>query len=176
MGQFTTVNGGMQSGYRYQLVVPSGRNFDPVFQPDLTPKQMLELGTSKENPGRTNDRSCRCNAMPQRAIWRLGAGDQRPKNSHRRRITGIGTPISQSKRPRPHLVSSKSESHQEPCASASAAEIHYVDDYEAGHDQAGSCQENIAYGRPALCATRFHCGFDDASIFHLCHVFFHCCC
>jgi hypothetical protein len=33
------------------------------------------------------------------------AGDQRPKNSHNRMITGIGTPSSQSKIPRP-MVSS----------------------------------------------------------------------
>ena len=100
MDQFTTVNGRMQSGYRYQVVVPSGRNFDPAFQPELTPKQMLELGTSKENRGRANDRSCRCDATAGNLALRC-LGDQRPKNSHRRRITGIGTPISQSKRPRP---------------------------------------------------------------------------
>ena len=39
-----TVNDTMQRGYRYQLVEPAGRNFDPEFQPGLTPKQMLQLG------------------------------------------------------------------------------------------------------------------------------------
>ncbi len=34
----------MQSGYRYILSEPAGKNFDPVFQPELTPKQMLNLG------------------------------------------------------------------------------------------------------------------------------------
>jgi hypothetical protein len=34
------------------------------------------------------------------------AGDQRPKNSHNRMITGIGTPSSQSKIPRPMVSSS----------------------------------------------------------------------
>jgi hypothetical protein len=34
----------MQQDYRYELTEPAGRNFDPVFRPDLTPKQMLELG------------------------------------------------------------------------------------------------------------------------------------
>jgi hypothetical protein len=32
--------------------------------------------------------------------------DQRPKNSHKRMITGIGTPSSQSKSPRPIVVAS----------------------------------------------------------------------
>jgi hypothetical protein len=39
-----TVNDKMQKRYRYDLVVPAGRNFDPEFAPQLTPKQMLELG------------------------------------------------------------------------------------------------------------------------------------
>ena len=39
-----TVNDKMQRGYRYVLVAPSGRNFDPEFRPELTPKKMLELG------------------------------------------------------------------------------------------------------------------------------------
>ncbi|QBR72771.1 hypothetical protein CU048_08295 [Beijerinckiaceae bacterium] len=34
----------MQSGYRYRLTDPAGRNFDPEFQPDLKPPQMLQLG------------------------------------------------------------------------------------------------------------------------------------
>ena len=39
-----TVNDRMQRGYRYQLTAPTGRDFDPEFTPDLTPRQMLELG------------------------------------------------------------------------------------------------------------------------------------
>jgi hypothetical protein len=39
-----TVNDRMQTGYRYQLVAPTGRNFDPSFDPDLTPREMLQLG------------------------------------------------------------------------------------------------------------------------------------
>jgi hypothetical protein len=39
-----TVNDRMQQGYRYELAEPSGRNFDPDFRPDLTPKEMLALG------------------------------------------------------------------------------------------------------------------------------------
>jgi hypothetical protein len=34
----------MQQGYRYDLSEPTGRNFHPDFRPELTPRQMLELG------------------------------------------------------------------------------------------------------------------------------------
>jgi hypothetical protein len=34
----------MQRGYTYELHEPTGKNFDEGFEPDLTPKQMLELG------------------------------------------------------------------------------------------------------------------------------------
>lgn len=44
MGRVITVNDRMQNGYRYRLAAPSGRNFDPAFRPELTPKQMLKLG------------------------------------------------------------------------------------------------------------------------------------
>jgi hypothetical protein len=39
-----TVNDKMQRGYRYKLVAPAGRGFDPLFKPELTPRQMLRLG------------------------------------------------------------------------------------------------------------------------------------
>ena len=38
------VNDKMQDGYRYVLAAPVGSDFDPEFQPELSPKQMLELG------------------------------------------------------------------------------------------------------------------------------------
>jgi hypothetical protein len=38
------VNDRMQRNYRYERVAPEGKNFDPEFRPDLTPKQMLRLG------------------------------------------------------------------------------------------------------------------------------------
>jgi hypothetical protein len=34
----------MQGDYGYQLVAPAGRNFHPEFAPQLTPKELLQLG------------------------------------------------------------------------------------------------------------------------------------
>ena len=34
----------MQHGYVYLLTEPAGRNFHPDFRPELTPRQLLELG------------------------------------------------------------------------------------------------------------------------------------
>lgn len=39
-----TVHDRMQNGYTYVLTEPEGKNFAPNFNPDLSPKQMLELG------------------------------------------------------------------------------------------------------------------------------------
>jgi len=39
-----TVNDRMQKDYSYFLTESAGRNFHPEFKPDLTPKQMLDLG------------------------------------------------------------------------------------------------------------------------------------
>jgi hypothetical protein len=39
-----TVNDRMQKGYRYALTAGVGRSFDPAFQPQLTPAEMLKLG------------------------------------------------------------------------------------------------------------------------------------
>lgn len=38
------VNDLMQQGYVYELTEPVGRNFHPEFRPELTPKEMLQLG------------------------------------------------------------------------------------------------------------------------------------
>ena len=38
------VNDLMQEGYVYYRTEPIGKNFDPEFRPDLTPKEMLEMG------------------------------------------------------------------------------------------------------------------------------------
>jgi len=42
--QTVVVNNRMQRGYTYRRTEPAGRNFDPDFKPELTPKQMLALG------------------------------------------------------------------------------------------------------------------------------------
>lgn len=42
--KIVTVNDKMQSDYRYEISAPMGRAFAPDFKPELTPKQMLELG------------------------------------------------------------------------------------------------------------------------------------
>jgi len=39
-----TVTDKMQSGYKYNLTQPMGKNFHPNFKPELTPKEMLALG------------------------------------------------------------------------------------------------------------------------------------
>jgi hypothetical protein len=38
------VNDKMQKGYCYEISQPMGENFQPDFQPELTPRQMLALG------------------------------------------------------------------------------------------------------------------------------------
>lgn len=44
MNRRITVNDKMQSEYTYALTEPTGKNFSELFHPELTPKQMLELG------------------------------------------------------------------------------------------------------------------------------------
>lgn len=39
-----TVSDGYQENYIYELTEAAGRNFHPDFKPDLTPKEMLEIG------------------------------------------------------------------------------------------------------------------------------------
>lgn len=44
MSRWITVDDMMQRGYRYECVAEQGCNFDPGFKPELTPREMLELG------------------------------------------------------------------------------------------------------------------------------------
>jgi hypothetical protein len=44
MKKKVVVNDKMQKNYAYSLTEPEGKNFNPEFKPELTPKQMLELG------------------------------------------------------------------------------------------------------------------------------------
>lgn len=39
-----TVNDKMQKHYTYEISEQMGKNFDPVFKPELTPKEMLAIG------------------------------------------------------------------------------------------------------------------------------------
>ena len=43
-GKKVVVNDKIQKGYVYYLTEKPGKNFDPEFKPELTPKQMLKLG------------------------------------------------------------------------------------------------------------------------------------
>lgn len=42
--KIVTVRDKMQKGYKYVRNEPVGKRFDPIFTPELTPKEMLELG------------------------------------------------------------------------------------------------------------------------------------
>lgn len=44
MNKKIQVNDKMQKNYTYEITQPQGKNFHPEFKPELTPKQMLELG------------------------------------------------------------------------------------------------------------------------------------
>ena len=44
MDKTVVVDDKMQKSYIYHLTEPAGKNFDPEFKPELTPKQMLEMG------------------------------------------------------------------------------------------------------------------------------------
>lgn len=44
MSATITVNDQMQTGYTYEITARTGQDFDSEFKPELTPKEMLELG------------------------------------------------------------------------------------------------------------------------------------
>jgi len=43
-----TVNDKIQKNYHYVCSEPAGKRFDPEFKPDLTPKELLELGVRQQ--------------------------------------------------------------------------------------------------------------------------------
>lgn len=75
MPKKVVVHDKMQRGYSYELSEGVGKNFDPDFKPELTPKEMLELGVF----GGVYMRDCR-NEFPE--SWfekaRLASGDKDP--------------------------------------------------------------------------------------------------
>ena len=95
--QTITVNDRMQRGYQYERIAPPGQSFPPEFCPELTPKEMLELGvfcgkymtdTRKEFPARwfiraklsPNSRDCSLNyfgvdASQPLSVWRKKGWD-----------------------------------------------------------------------------------------------------
>ncbi|MEI6774543.1 MAG: hypothetical protein WCL18_07340 [bacterium] len=38
------VNDTLQKNYTYYLTQPMGQNFSPIFHPEVTPQEMLEMG------------------------------------------------------------------------------------------------------------------------------------
>lgn len=44
MRKMVIVRDKMQKNYRYRLTARTGKDFDPNFKPELTPKEMLEVG------------------------------------------------------------------------------------------------------------------------------------
>lgn len=44
MKRVVVVHDLMQDDYTYECIEPAGKNFDPEFTPDLTPRQCLQLG------------------------------------------------------------------------------------------------------------------------------------
>ena len=44
MGRFIEVNDTMQRDYNYELVAPTGKDFDDTFNPFHTPQEMLAMG------------------------------------------------------------------------------------------------------------------------------------
>lgn len=88
-GKWVEVNDKMQKGYRYRLEARVGRDFDPDFKPELTPKQMLELGVF----GGVYMRDCK-KEFP--ASWFLKAKfSRRPDNKHLKELNYFGINASQ---------------------------------------------------------------------------------
>jgi len=85
-----TVNDKMQRGYSYTLEAKMGENFDTGFKPELTPKEMLELGVF----GGIYMRDC-ADEFPE--DWFMGAKFAPPDTSkHDAKINFFGVNASQS--------------------------------------------------------------------------------
>jgi hypothetical protein len=81
------VNDRMQQGYVYFLTEPMGRNFHPDFRPDLTPKEMLELGVfggkyltdcTAEFPANWFEHAKLCSHRPDPALNFFGVNASQP--------------------------------------------------------------------------------------------------
>lgn len=84
------VNDKMQRAYRYQLVELVGKNFDPKFKPQLSPREMLELGVF----GGRYMRDCR--AEFPRAWFQKAKLHPLFKKGHDRKLNYYGVDASQS--------------------------------------------------------------------------------
>jgi hypothetical protein len=88
------VNDLMQRGYAYVCTEPVGRNFDPHFQPELTPPQMLALGVfggkymtdcRAEFPASWFRRARLCHERHDPALNRFGVNASQPLSVWRKR-------------------------------------------------------------------------------------------
>jgi len=66
VGDIVTVNDTTQASYQYSIQVPMGQNFAPGFNPNFTPKEMLELGVFEKNIVTTVKTSSRRNGLAMR--------------------------------------------------------------------------------------------------------------
>jgi hypothetical protein len=88
------VNDSMQRGYVYYRTAPAGRNFDPDFAPQLTPKEMLELGVfggkymtdcRKEFPAAWFARAKLCSVRHDPSLNYFGVNASQPLSEWRRK-------------------------------------------------------------------------------------------
>jgi hypothetical protein len=87
MPKIITVNDLMQKGYKYKLAGPVGRNFDVNFKPELSPREMLELGVfggkyltdcQKEFPSSWYKKAKLCHALHDPKINFFGVNASQP--------------------------------------------------------------------------------------------------
>lgn len=87
-----TTTDDLQQKYKYTLSEPIGKNFDPEFKPELTPKEMLELGVF----GGLYLADCK-NEFP--ADWfenaKITSGDVTVESNHDAKLNFFGVKASQ---------------------------------------------------------------------------------